>query len=231
MNFKHELILSSSIKSWKLSSTHGTEFDKDYKRYKSNWDSVWKRDNNTCYYCDFKSPKHQEIHHLNDDHDDNSLDNLVTICPLCHQNFHLDTISNTNGGKIIWLPEFTQQELNYLCRAIFIAIEEAEMAEINNTEPPGFTKIAKMLETSLSERSLIVEQHFQSGASDATLFANALISMDESQYNKRIDNIKSFKLLHFKTRFHIQTKYWRNNTFSQIPVETWKNLIKQINQD
>lgn len=236
MNFDKELILSASKKSWKMSSTHGTEFDKDYqKKHKAVWYSTWQRDNYKCYYCGFHSPKHQEIHHLNDDHDDNSMDNLVTVCPLCHQNFHLDTVSNTNGGKIIWLPEFSQQELNYLCRAIFIAIEEAEMAEAEERDVVGFAKIAKMLETSLSERSLIVEQHFQNGSSDPSVFANALINMTEEQYERRGQTLQSFKLLHLKTRFPVQTKYWKNNLFSNMPVETWSKLINQsslnINKD
>jgi len=32
MNFDKELILSASKKAWKMSSTHGTEFDKEYQK-------------------------------------------------------------------------------------------------------------------------------------------------------------------------------------------------------
>lgn len=228
MQFERELLLGASRKSWKMSSTHGTEYDKYYqKKHKSAWDKVWERDKYTCYYCGFHSKKHQEIHHLNDDHDDNSLDNLVTVCPLCHQSFHLDTASTTNGGKIIWLPEFSQQELNYLCRAIFIAIEEAEQAELEQKDVVGFAKIARMLEASLLERTLITEQHIQTGASEPVNFANALINMSEEQYAKREQFLGPFKLLHLKTRFPVQTKYWKNNTFKNVPVETWLNLINK----
>lgn len=227
MNFERELLLDASRKAWKMSSTHGTEYDKYYnKKYKSVWDKVWARDKNRCYYCGFTAKKYQEIHHLNNDHDDNSMDNLVTVCPLCHQNFHLDTASTTNGGKIIWLPEFSQQELNYLCRAIFIAIEEAEQAELEQKEVIGFAKIARMLESSLAERTLITEQHIHPGASDPANFANALINMSEEQYERRNLFITPFKLLHLKSRFPIQTKYWKNNTFGSVPVESWINLIK-----
>lgn len=226
MKFQHELLLSASRKSWKMSSAHGTEYDKNYKKkYKAIWDSVFARDKNKCYYCDFVSNKHQEIHHLNDDHEDNSLDNLVTVCPLCHQSYHLDTASTTNGGKIIWLPEFSQQELNYLCRAIFLAIEEADEAEAEGREVEGFAKIARMLETSLAERTLIVDQHFYMTASDPAIFANALINMDDEKYDRRGQYIKSFKLLHLRTRFPVQTKYWKRNTFKNVPVSTWSNII------
>ncbi len=226
MNFEQDLILSASRKSWKMSSTHGTKFDKYYeKKHKSTWDKVWKRDNNTCFFCQFKSYEYQEIHHLNDDHDDNSMDNLVTICPLCHQSFHLDTVSNTNGGKIIWLPEFSQQELNYISRAIFIATDEAEVAEKEGREVSAFAKIARMIDTSLSERSLVVEHQFQAGASEPSVFANALINMNPAQYDRRFSTLRPFKILATKSRFSIQTKYWRENLFSDIPPATWEKLI------
>jgi intracellular multiplication protein IcmJ len=232
MNFERDLILSASKKSWKMSSTHGTIFDKYYKdskgnpgKFKETWDSVWKRDNYRCYYCGFESKKFQEIHHLNDDHEDNSLDNLVTVCPLCHQTFHLDIASMTNGGKIIWLPEFSQQELNYLSRIMFVAIDESEKREEKGEEIPNFAKIVKMIDNSLMERSLIVEQHFQVGASDPAIFANALINMKDDLYESRINFIKSFKLLNSRSRFPVQTKYWKEYVLKELPIESWEKLI------
>lgn len=229
MKYEHQLVLSASRKSWKMSSTHGTAYDRDYKSKRSSiWNSVWERDKYKCYYCGFVSKKYQEIHHLNDDHDDNSKDNLVTVCPLCHQNFHLDTSSTTNGGKIIWLPEFSQQELNYLCRAIFIAMEAADQADNNKEETVGFAKIARMLQSSLEERALVLDQHFRGGkCSDPAIFANVLINMPEDIYNKREQFLQSFKLLHLRSRFPIQTKYWKNTSFKDVPVETWEKLIRK----
>lgn len=229
MDFERQLILSASRKSWHMSSTHGTEYDKDYKKNKKTWDSVWARDKHKCYYCGFTSLKYQAVHPLNDDHNNNAMDNLVTVCPLCHQNFHLDTISNTQGGKIIWLPEFSQQELNYICRAIFIASEEADIAMNENKVPVSFAKMARVLESSLSERSAVVDKHFKGNQgvfpSDPSVFANVIINMKEEQYNKRGELFKSFKLLHFKPRYHIATRYWKNVVFKDVPVDSWVNLL------
>lgn len=226
--YTQPLILSSNEKAWKKSSIHGTEYDKYYKRkFKPIWDQVWKRDKNTCYYCGFKAQNFQEIHHLNDDHEDNSMDNLVTVCPLCHQNFHLDTVSNTNGGKIIWLPELCQQDLNHLCRAIFVAMYHAEKAEKEQTEVKGFVKIAKLLEASLLERHIEVEKHIHNGASEPVNLASALIAMTEEQYENRGEFLKNLKLLHVKTRFSVQSKEWARNTFSSIPIETWLNILPE----
>lgn len=224
-----DLILSASNKSWKMSTTHGTEYDRLYKNSKGEpgkrhdvFNSVWARDRYKCYYCNFESKKHQEIHHLNDDHEDYSMDNLVTICPLCHQSFHMDI---ANGSKIIWLPEFTQQELNYICRALFIALEDLAEKEKRKEEPIGFTKIARMIEDSLFNRHLTVEQQFQTGASEPATFAGALLNMTAEEYEKRYTLLKPFKILPIKARFPVQTKYWKNNTFSDLPVETWEKLI------
>jgi len=237
MNFNHNLLLSASRKSWKMSSTHGTRHSREYeKKYKSIWDSIWKRDNYTCYFCNFHSKDFQEIHHLNDDHEDNSKDNLVTICPLCHQCFHLDTVSLTNGGKIIWLPEFSQQELNYISRAIFVAIEHAEQAEEKNEDAIGFTKIARMLENNLLERAIVVDQSFQAGASEPVVFANALINMSEATYQQRDKFLRPFRLLSLRSRFPVQTRYWKNKEFKNSPVENWEQLVinrltnEQINE-
>lgn len=226
MEFERALLLGASRKSWKMSSSHGTEYDKNYARkYKKIWDKVWERDGRKCYYCGFKADKHQEISHLNEDHSDNSMDNLVTACPLCHQSFHLDTASATNGGKIIWLPEMSQQELNYVCRAIFIANDEANAALAEQREAPGFAKIAKMLESSLLERTLVVEREIQQGASEPVNFANALLNMEQSKYEAREEFVSSFKLMHSNSRFPVQTKYWKTETFKNVPVEAWLNLI------
>lgn len=230
-----DLILSAGNKSWKMSTTHGTEYDRLYKNSKGApgkrfdvFNKVWERDRCKCYFCNFESKKHQEIHHLNDDHEDYSMDNLVTICPLCHQSFHLD---NANGGKIIWLPEFTQQELNYICRALFIALEDYDQKEKDGVEPVGFTKLARVIENSLWNRALIVDQQFQNGASEPATFAGALLNMTPEDYAKRYSFLKPFKILPVRARFPVQVRYWKNNTFADLPVETWEKLIIKQNPE
>lgn len=225
MEFKKELLLSASRLSWKMSSSHGTKSDPKYKKYGSVWKSVWERDGYKCYYCENSIKDIPEIHHLNGNHSDNSKDNLAGICTLCHQSHHLDIVSTTNGGRIIWLPELSQQELNYLCRALFVAQEQAEQALINKTEIPGFAKVAKNILSSLEERVLILEQCFKGGnCSDPGVFANVLLNLPEDKYEKRGETLYPFKLLHSKTRFNKHVKVWEKD-LEKMPLETWLNLV------
>lgn len=226
MNFKNELLLSASRLSWKMASNHGTKSDPKYKKYGSVWKEVWQRDSFKCYYCNCNVKNIPEIHHLNGNHSDNSKDNLTTVCTLCHQSHHLDIVSTTNGGRIIWLPEFSQQELNYLCRALFIAQEQYEQAEINKSEVSSFAKVAKNILTSLEERVLVLEQCFKGGnCSEPGVFANVLLNLPDDKYQARGETLYAFKLLHSKTRFNKHIKIWEED-LKDFPLESWLKLIK-----
>lgn len=42
------------------------------------------RDNYTCQTCGFRSRRKNTIHHINKNHNDNRLENLITECRSCH---------------------------------------------------------------------------------------------------------------------------------------------------
>ncbi len=222
------LLLSAHRKSWQVSSLHGTQQDPDKKSAKI-FERILDRDKNTCYYCGFQAAKWQEVHHLNDDHEDLSLDNLVTICPLCHQSFHLNLVHTTNGGTIIWLPEFTQQELNYLCRSIFICLDASD----EELEGVKFQKMAMSIYQALDAREQVVSQHFYSGTATQTneknvgAFGQMLLNLNEEEYNNRENIISNFKLLPSPNRFPVQIKYWKNTTFHDLPIKSWEKMINE----
>lgn len=79
------------------------------------------RDDFSCRFCTFRSPKWQEVHHFNDDHHDNRLENLVTTCQYCHMCQHIGLWGSKREAVLIWLPEMSQVELNHLVRSIQVA--------------------------------------------------------------------------------------------------------------
>lgn len=223
----NKLLLSSHKKSWQVSSNHGKVDGLKNVKPKSVYLKVLERDKHTCYFCKFQSSKYQEIHHLNDDHDDDSIDNLVTICPLCHQSFHLNVAYMTNGGTIIWLPEFTQQELNHLLRAIFVAMD----TPVEEAKDVKFHKMALSIYQSLETRQQYIDQYFYTGTNvesnerNVGAFGQMLLNLSQEEYLNRESFIEPFKILATPNRFPIQTKYWRKSTFQDIPITTWSKLI------
>lgn len=91
---------------------------------------ILERDKNTCRCCGFQSEKYQEIHFLDNDHQNFSEDNLITTCIFCHQCFNIETVSDMRSGVLLWLPEIDQARLHHIARAIYVArISQGPIAE------------------------------------------------------------------------------------------------------
>lgn len=92
--------------------------------------AVFDRDDHTCTCCGFPSQKYQEIHFLDQDSRNLSMDNMVTTCIFCHQCFNLDQASAMRSAVLIWLPEVSQIDLHHIMRAVYVArISQGPMAE------------------------------------------------------------------------------------------------------
>jgi len=50
------------------------------------------------------------------------------ICPICHHCLHLDFAGMKKSGRIIWLPDLSQETLNLLSLAMFLVVRDAAKA-------------------------------------------------------------------------------------------------------
>lgn len=70
-----------------------------------------------CYFCGFLDPLFIEPHHLNGDHADHSVGNVVPACTLCHASHHLFAISQNQSAIFgLFKDNITQTNLNHLQR-------------------------------------------------------------------------------------------------------------------
>ena len=102
-----------------------------------------KRDKFICQGCSLHiktDPPHRplglEVHHIDHHPEHNHLENLVTLCPLCHGTQHLGFFNRTfkHAMRIIWCPEISQGDLNYISwfAAIFLYQNRNEHQEISH---------------------------------------------------------------------------------------------------
>lgn len=92
--------------------------------------AVLERDNQTCQCCGFRAEKYQEIHYIDQDSKNLSMNNLATVCIFCHQCFNLDQANAMRSGVLVWLPEISQTDLHHIMRAVYVArISQGPMAE------------------------------------------------------------------------------------------------------
>lgn len=208
------LLLSADRAAWASSPTHGTRFDeKNHELYKMR-DKILSRDHHTCQGCGWKSKDWQEIHHRNGDHRDHSEGNLETLCPLCHQVFHLPIAAATGGGSIIWLPEMPQGELNLLCIGLFVAMKN----------PKGrWAGIARTVFSALESRKSFMDEHL--GRSDPGVLAQVLINLTPEEYARREAMVGSLRLLPYAARFQGAIDYWEATNFKSLPEDKWEEML------
>lgn len=213
MKNKTKLILSADKSAWSAVSHHGTEWDQNKKMVKSR-EATLKRDDYICQGCGWRSERWQEIHHKNGDHSDYTSSNLETLCPICHQVFHLPTTATTSGGSIIWLPEMSQAQLNIICIAIFIAMKDSR----SRWKSP-----AQALFHQLESRKALMEE--QMGSCDPGALAQVLVKMTPEQYVAREKTLSPLRLLPYHTRFQTAIEHWATVDFKKRPPENWEDVL------
>ena len=89
-----------------------------------------RRDDYTCQACGLHSSvtEHDmwcglEVHHMDDNHDNNEDGNLVTVCPLCHGILHLDLMLSQGlmPGRFLWTDAIPQIHLNMITHVRAVA--------------------------------------------------------------------------------------------------------------
>lgn len=211
------LLLSASRSSWAVSAQHGTEWEKHKVLTPALRQKIFDRDNHTCQACGWRADRFQEIHHRDGDHSNHAEDNLETLCPLCHQTFHLPIAAATHGGVIVWLPDISQEKLNLLCIGLFVA----------QRNPEGkMAGTAKSLYSALDSKKAFVNEYL--GKSDPGMLAQVLLNLKPEDYARRADFVGPLRLLPAASRFETQIDYWVATVFKKLPESQWAGLIEGL---
>lgn len=188
-----------------------------------------------CYFCDFSFGNSDlfEVHNLDQDHQNEDPGNLVPICELCHAPFHIDLVSRKwpgDSGKIIFLPELTQPELNNLLQAVFYAMAVNAVGEENASEgKPAFQP--HTIYRTLANRASLVECNPQGETVRASLsepfaLGRVLAEMDEETYAKRDSLLYGLRYLAPQTHFIKQAQAWNSNdcAFTKLDLAAWPGI-------
>lgn len=176
---------------------------------------IWERDNHTCQYCGMVSHRYQEVNNLNGNHQDSRADNMVTICPLCHGCFHLDSRKLNGTALLVYLPQVKQADLNNLLRAAFVAIRRGT-AE-NKTRAIGALK-------ALEAHARPVEKAW--GTSSPFEFGNVLQRASHGAFAKHRIVMEGLKLV-YRPKFinPVVLDYWIDTQFQkENDLSCWRLL-------
>lgn len=211
------ILLSVKRGKFRCDDSSSEESDSAFKLIRPK---IVKRDDYTCQYCGFKSSKYQEVHHVNDNHDDNSEENLITSCSLCHSCFHIGFAGQNNRGTIIYLDpslEISQSNLNQLVRVLWIG----ELSSDQSIKMLSLNMLARLYKQTVpADRKL--------GSSDAVILGDFLLDLNDEKYSQRkmfLDD--GYYMLPLKDGFGPQLKYWQETTFKNVASDKWLDISIQ----
>lgn len=188
-----------------------------------------------CYFCDFAfgASEDYEIHNLDHDHTNWALENLVPACELCHTPFNLDLVRRkwpTDPGKIIFLPELTQPELNNLLQAIFYGMavqmidDKGDLANQPIAQPHTVYKrlLGRAMQVERSSSGDVIRP----GLSDPFVLGRVLIDMNESEYAQRDILLSGYRYVPAASYFIERAKLWNANgaAFSTLDTGAWRGI-------
>lgn len=206
------LVLSAKREHWRMDDSESADADAEFGKVRAK---ARERDKNTCRFCGFKQNKvdgYIQIHHLNDDHHDNGMTNLVAACMHCHANQHIGLWGAAGEAVIIFLPEIPQFQLNHLCRTVLAAkrfhakaeVDIRTIAERNGGNIPVAQNERLRQTRDMGERAQAIFDRIRAreakaqellGSSDPAELGTAFLSMPEDAYAKRAGALAPFRLL------------------------------------
>lgn len=199
----YKLPLMATPGAWRLYSAR--KADPNFMSFEKK---ILQRDRYTCQFCGFQAKLYQDVVNLDGNFNNNKLTNLVTACCFCSQCFFIESVGvgGYGGGHLIYLPEFTQPELNSLCHVLFCAM----------TNDTGYKNSAQSIYRGFKFRSQAVEDKFGEGTSDPAIFGHLLIDSGvtvESGADKLLNNIR---LLPSRAKFRKQIERWAASALEEI---------------
>ena len=236
-----KMIISVKCKNWRQNDIQSEESDAEF--YNGPRQKALERDKYTCQCCGFRAEKWQEVHHVNDDHSDNRISNLLTVCMFCHLTQHIGLAGMNKEATLIWLPEISQPDLHHIVRAALYIKKQSEGGDMGGRsgfpmrgggsdlkDAKEINQTAEKFFNILKSRAALAEEYF--GFSDPSELANILLNMEDSQYNKREEFLSGLRLLPLGKRVvNGQDKMgeiidsWSRDTFDAMKPSIWSGLF------
>lgn len=166
---------------------------------------------------------HLEIHHRDHDHRNLRPTNLVAICPLCHDVFHLGFKTAEYAGALGLTP-ISQASINHLATVVGVSRFLDEGHPVSETARALWTDVVR----DANERRIEVMPHWSDG--NPTLFleyAKSLAPQVREEAAPLIPDLKFLPNLNSNANVYY-FKSLAEGRFSALPIESWASLAKKI---
>ena len=221
-----ELNIGVKRGAFRASSAH---IDPEYQQIRPG---ILKRDNYSCQakHCGFRVMKYQETHHIDDIHQNNAPQNLITLCPLCHSVLHVGLAAQKGNTKLIYLPQISHGAWSSLLRGLWCVRQIHDVSVPLDDDMQASAKKAKDLAKSLVEVTLPAKANEACkmlGGTDLLGLANYMKECDEKEYQRLQLKLKDFRILHDPGLYEDQIKYWCKQ-YNWLPKEKAMKMFDMV---
>lgn len=233
------LVPSVKCTNWRMYDKDSGEADAEFQRVRKK---ALERDNQSCRFCGFRHLKWQEVHHVNDDHADNRLENLVTACSFCHMVQHIGLAGRNQEAVLAWIPEISQDRLHHIVRTALVAQRQAEL--ISGEARGAAAMIRAFRQASDAARSALaalrsreIEAERRLGSSDPLEIGNAMLLLPDDIYARRADYLSGIRLLPLGRRqqgsddvMKKQIDSWADpgGPYHNLKPNSWLGLMRSV---
>ena len=168
-----------------------------------------------CNCCSFAS-RFNTVDHVNDNHSDDSPQNLRTIDPLCHGWHHLGELLSEDAS-LAYLPGLTGQDVNHLQRTIAQALQSGDQQMR--------TDALDLLNWLASHRDYV---KLAWGTYHPATFAAALTRSQPDQQIARAIVFEHMALVYHPASFSALTCAWSTEAYAQYPTQTWGQVLHDV---
>jgi intracellular multiplication protein IcmJ len=186
------------------------------KRFKSELKpQVLARDGYRCAFCGFHSDQN-DVHHLSDNHQDASLENMRAADRLCHSWSHLGEIAD-GEAVLAYVPGLSAQDVNHLQRTIMIALEHGD--------DKARADAKKLLNWLASHQDYT---KYAWGTSSPKVFANALVRDSAADRSIRELVFQGLAVVFNPGPLKIQVEAWAKAYRVSAPTSSWGQVYHSV---
>lgn len=191
--FAHLPVLSVKRKQWRMEQSEKDRNDADpvFQRVRRQ---VLERDGHRCVFCGFSSPVYQEVHHLDGNHANHGLENLVTVCNIDYLCLHLGMAALKGSIFLAVVPELTQAEITNLMRLYHCALAEGD-EEVQ-------ARLAGLYAIFESRSVDVFKRVFEADFSNGQEIAVALSRLDDAAFSARNRTLEGIRVIPTESAFH-----------------------------
>jgi len=233
------LTLSVKCENWRMNDKNSAEADAEFDRVRKK---ALDRDNHSCRFCGFRALKWQEVHHANDDHADNRMENLVTACTFCHLCQHIGLAGKNGEAVLVWLPQISQADLHHIVRTAMVAQRSYDVAKSDMRAKPEQIRqqreaadVAKAAMAAFRARESEAERRL--GTSDPLEIGNAMLLLPDDAYARRAETLSGIRLLPLGKRtvnnedvMQKQVDSWleAGGPYFNLKPNTWLGVLRSV---